>query len=72
PSDLGLSPELEARITKWYDFWELHHHWLRGWDSPENEATSWNDGALMVAQIQYEVVAFADVSDERYRPPTYY
>ncbi|UFS57609.1 hypothetical protein [Subtercola endophyticus] len=72
PKDLGLSPELEARMKEWYDFWELHHHWLHGWDSPENEANSWAEGAKMVAQLQYEVVAFADVKDERYRPPRTY
>jgi hypothetical protein len=68
PADLGLSDELTGAMAKWYDFWTIHFHWERGWDSVENEDVSWVSGTEFIERLRVEVAEFADVVDERYRP----
>jgi hypothetical protein len=68
PSELGLSAELESRMRTWHDFWEIHHHWERGWDSGENEILSWKEGSGMIAQLREEVGSFAEIIDRRIPP----
>jgi len=63
PADLGLSSELEADIRRWFDFWEVHFHWERGWDSDESQLQSAAAGKQFVAQLRKEVASFADVDD---------
>lgn len=67
PSDLGLSESLQTQMRNWYDFWEVHFHWERGWDSEENETLSWLEGNVLVEKLRTEIADFADVSDGR--PP---
>lgn len=63
PADLGLSSELEADIRSWLDFWEIHFHWEKGWDSHASELQSAASGQKFVAQLRKEVAPFADVQD---------
>lgn len=65
PADLGLSDELTGAMAKWYDFWALHFHWERGWDSEENADSSSSAGEDVVERLRSEVAEFADVRDER-------
>lgn len=71
PDDLGLSGDLRQMIDEWCDFYELHHHWERGWDSQENEDRAWIYWSRMIDLLRYEVAAFADISDELYRAPNF-
>lgn len=63
PTDLGLSSELEADIRRWFDFWETHFHWERGWDSRESERQSATAGHKFVDELRKEVASFADIDD---------
>ncbi|RFA17612.1 hypothetical protein B7R25_16960 [Subtercola boreus] len=59
-------------MKSWYDFWQSHYSCESGWDTAESEAFSWAEGSLMVQRLRSEVEDFAEISDERYRPPTVY
>jgi hypothetical protein len=61
---LELSEALLARLARWQEAFETHHHYLRGWDS-EASRDRWQAGGLGLGlgrDLRAEVAGWAEVT----------